>query len=155
MVRRRLLSAAAVAAAVLILAGTGTGVAASRCPPTPPDELGPFYRPGAPLRVKIGSGYVLSGTVRSAGSCQPLPGARVEFWQVNRAGVYDDPHRAAVITDKAGRYRLETEFPPPYVGRPSHIHIRVSVPGSRELVTQHYPKKGEQGATFDLVLEPE
>jgi hypothetical protein len=31
----------------------------------------------------------------------------------------------------------------------------VDAKGFEGLITQHYPKKGKKGATFDLVLEPE
>jgi protocatechuate 3,4-dioxygenase beta subunit len=140
----------------LALWSTATSVlAADKCRPTPWDEIGPFYRPNAPIRSKIGSGYVLSGTVRSSADCKPIAGARVEFWQVGRGGVYDDAHRAAIMSDAQGRYRLETDLPPPYVGRPPHIHILVDAAGYAGLITQHYPKRGTSKASFDLVLAPE
>jgi protocatechuate 3,4-dioxygenase beta subunit len=50
------------------------------CKPTQPDMLGPFYEPGAPVRTRVGSGYVLSGAVLSAAECKPIPNARIEFW---------------------------------------------------------------------------
>jgi protocatechuate 3,4-dioxygenase beta subunit len=128
---------------------------AQKCRPTPWDEIGPFYRPNAPLRARLGSGYVLSGTVRSAADCRPLPGARIEFWQAGTNGEYDDAHRGAIIADSQGRYRLETDFPAGYARRPPHIHILVDMRGFAGLITQHYPKSGTKSATFDLVLEPE
>lgn len=142
------------AAAVMSVAITPV-TAAKKCPPTPWDEIGPYYRPNAPLRTKIGSGYVLSGTVRSARDCRPLPGARIEFWQANPAGVYDNAHRATIIADHQGRYRLETDFPAPYAKRPSHIHILVDMLGFTGLISQHYPKRNTSNAIFDLVLSPE
>ena len=75
---------------------------ARRCTPTPHDEIGPFYRPNAPLRSKIGSGYVLEGTVRSAATCKPIPGARIEFWQAGPDGKYSDAYRATIITRPPG-----------------------------------------------------
>lgn len=126
-----------------------------RCDPTTEDEMGPFYRPGAPLRTKIGSGYLLSGTVRSALDCQPIPSPLIEFWQAAPNGRYDDDHRAAIITDESGHYRLETTAPPAYLTRPPHIHIRVSAKGFQTLVTQHYLQPGDKLANFDLVLIPE
>jgi protocatechuate 3,4-dioxygenase beta subunit len=126
-----------------------------KCPPTPQDEIGPFYRPNAPVRSKIGSGYVLEGVVRSAATCKPVPGARVEFWQAGPDGTYSDVWRAAIITDRRGRYRLETAAPPPYARRPSHIHILVDMRGYAGLITQHYPKAGKRHAVFDLVMETE
>jgi hypothetical protein len=43
-----------------------SGDAPLKCTPTPADALGPFYLPDAPVRAKVGHGYVLRGTVRSA-----------------------------------------------------------------------------------------
>lgn len=148
------LTATAVLAAAL-LAAAAVAPAAPGCPPTRPDEIGPFYRPNAPVRSKIGSGYVLSGTVRSSVDCRPIPGARIEVWQAGPGGDYDDAHRATIFADGTGRYRLETDFPPPYLRRPSHIHILVDARGFAGLITQHYPRKGDRKASFDLVIEPE
>jgi catechol 1,2-dioxygenase len=128
---------------------------AARCTPTPWDEIGPFYRPNAPVRGSIGRGYLLTGVVRSSVDCAPIPGARVEVWQTGPSGKYDDAHRATIIADQKGRYRLETDVPGGYAQRPSHIHILVDARGFEGLITQHYPKKGQRQSTFDLVLEPE
>jgi protocatechuate 3,4-dioxygenase beta subunit len=111
--------------------------------------------PNAPLRGKIGSGYLLTGTVRSARDCSPIAKARVEVWQTGPRGQYDEAHRATLVTDARGRYRLQTDFPGGYAQRPAHIHILVDAAGFEGLVTQHYPKKGTRQAEFDLVLEAE
>jgi len=116
--------------------------------------MGPFYRPDAPLRPSVGSGYLLQGFVRSSVDCRPVKGARIELWLVGPQGQYDDAHRATVTTDSKGRYRFSSNFPPPYFGRPPHIHIRVTAPGLDELVTQHYPRPGTRKGKFDLVLTP-
>lgn len=135
---------------------TGAAIASAQdCSPTPPDALGPFYLPNAPIRSKVGSGYVLSGIVRSAAGCKPVPDARVEFWLAGPDSDYADEYRATLFSDRNGAYRFESHVPPPYYGRPPHIHIRVSAPGFRTLVTQHYPDKGGNTAQFDLVLRPE
>ena len=42
--------------------------------------------------------------------------------------------------------------PVSYGGRPPHIHVRVRAPGYEELITQHYPERGQRKANFDLVL---
>jgi len=122
------------------------------CSPTPFDEIGPFYRPGAPIRASVGEGFVLGGQVLSATGCRPLPGSRVEFWLVNLQGEYDDAHRATVIVGTDGRYRFESNPPTDYVNRQPHIHIKVSAEGHEELITQYYPKADEAEARFDLVL---
>ena len=140
---------------LLFLPATSEPVLAVTCSPTPWDEIGPFYRPNAPERTTIGTGYLLSGTVRSAGDCRPLRNVRIEIWQAGPDGSYDDGHRATLFSDHAGRYRLQTSMPPPYGRRPPHIHILVDAKGFEGLITQHYPKKGKKRATFDLVLEPE
>ncbi|NTV50442.1 MAG: intradiol ring-cleavage dioxygenase [Geobacteraceae bacterium] len=147
----------------LVVAGLGllhlfTGIEPAQgatCVPTPWDEIGPFYRPNAPVRDSIGKGYLLRGTVRSAEDCLPLRNVRIEVWQAGPGGSYSDVYRATIFSDRSGRYRLETNVPPPYGPRPSHIHILVDAKGFEGLITQHYPKKGEKGAKFDLVLVPE
>jgi protocatechuate 3,4-dioxygenase beta subunit len=124
----------------------------SDCKPTQSDMLGPFYEPGAPVRASVGSGYLLSGTVLAAEECKPIRKARIEFWLANPRGDYDDAHRATVFAGKRGRYRLESNVPVSYGGRPPHIHVRVRASGYEELVTQHYPERGQRKANFDLVL---
>jgi len=114
--------------------------------------LGPFYEPGAPVRTSVGSGYVLSGAVLAAEECKPIRDARIEFWLANPRGDYDDAHRATVFGDHRGEYRLESNVPVSYGGRPPHIHVRVRAPGYEELATQHYPERGQRKANFDLAL---
>jgi len=123
------------------------------CAPTRPDMLGPFYTPNAPERAQTGRGLVVSGQVRSAVDCAPLPGARIEWWSANGKGDYDDEHRATQVADRQGRYRYETDFPGRYPGRPPHVHVRISAAGHRVLVTQLYPKPGEQAITSEFTLE--
>ena len=122
------------------------------CKPTQPDMLGPFYEPGAPVRTRVGSGYVLSGAVLAAEECKPIPNARIEFWLANSRGEYDDAHRATVFAGERGEYRFQSNVPVSYGGRPPHIHVRVRAPGYEELVTQHYPERGQRKANFDPVL---
>ncbi len=148
-----MIRAAALMALILVVAAGAT--AQPRCAPTPRDAEGPFYKAGAPRREATGRGFLVSGVVRSAATCQPIPGARVEWWQANPQGVYDDAHRGAQQADASGGYGFETNFPPPYAGRPSHIHMKAFAPGHRTLTTQLYPTAGQSRATFDLVLVKE
>ena len=124
------------------------------CEPTPYDEIGPFYRPGAPVRNTVGTGYVLSGQVLSSKGCRPLPNSRIEFWLVSPKGEYDDDHRATVYADHKGIYRFESNRPIDYIGRLPHIHLMVTAEGHEQLITQHYPKQNEAAAEFNLVLAP-
>ncbi len=153
--RLRWSSSTAVGLWLLAQALASSATSAQPCVPTRADALGPFYRPGAPVRNMVGHGYVLTGRVLAAPDCRPVPGARIEFWLAGPDGRYADAYRATVVADAEGRYRFQSHFPPAYGARPPHIHVRVSAPGYRTLVTQHYPRPGTREARFDLVLEPE
>jgi len=152
---KQIIAATAVALFAALAGPADAAAAAWKCAPTTQDEIGPFYRPKAPLRSEIGRGYILEGTVRSAATCRPIPGARIEFWQAGPDGNYSDAYRATIIPDHRGRYRLTTSLPPPYARRPSHIHILVDMRGYAGLITQHYPRAGQRQARFDLTMETE
>ena len=144
--------------AVLLMAGLGLAAplgAQPACAPTAADIEGPFYTPNAPARESTGRGFTVTGVVRSAPSCGPIKGARLEWWQANPAGQYDDAHRGSLSTGESGTYRFETDVPPPYSGRRPHIHLKVFAPGHRTLTTQLYPKPGQTNAVFDLVVTKE
>jgi len=141
---------------LLFMAIAGQAAGESRCPPTKADALGPFYKPDAPVRSVLGSGYVLKGTVRSSVDCSIISGTRIELWHAGPDGEYSDAYRATLFSDAHGRYRLQTDRPPRYsFWRPSHIHILVDASGFKKLITQHYLEKGTAEATFDLVLVPD
>jgi protocatechuate 3,4-dioxygenase beta subunit len=141
----------AVGALVLLVSPAAT-MAQTKCPPTASDAEGPFYKADAPTRERTGGGLTISGTVRSAGSCKPIPGTRVEWWLANAEGSYDDEHRGALVTAEDGGFRFETDFPPAYFGRPPHIHVKVFAPGHRTLTTQIYPEQGRTAVALDLVV---
>jgi protocatechuate 3,4-dioxygenase beta subunit len=142
------LAGVAVGLALLVPAAHGQPA----CRPTAPDIEGPFYTPDAPERDRTGRGLVVSGAVRSAAGCAALPGARLEWWSAGANGRYDDQHRATQRAGDAGRYWYETEFPGRYPGRPPHLHVRVTAPGHRPLVTQLYPRPGQSAVEVDFVL---
>lgn len=149
----------ALAAALLLIGApalhaAGAPPAAPKCQLTPGDAGDPFYKPNTPVRPKVGTGFVLTGIVRSGIDCLPIRGARVEFWLRNAGGQYDDAHRGTVVTNGNGRYRIESNFPGGGFMTP-HIHLRVAVPGFRPLVTVFFPRPGTTGGTFEFVLEPE
>jgi protocatechuate 3,4-dioxygenase beta subunit len=138
----------------LMYPAQGKHLSAATCEPTSNDALGPFYKPNAPVRSSVGTGYVLQGVVRTAKDCSPVAGAMVELWLAGPNGEYDNAHRATIIADASGAYRFESNVPPPYYGRPPHIHLRISANGFATLVTQHYPAVGTRDAVFDIVLDP-
>jgi protocatechuate 3,4-dioxygenase beta subunit len=131
--------------------------------PTPEDIEGPFYKAGAPARgslVEAGAKaekLVLSGVVRSA-DCKPLANVVLDFWHADERGAYDNAgyrYRGLVRTDAQGRYRLETNLPPPYSGRPRHIHVKLRPPQGRALTTQLYFAGESRGVDRALVVTME
>ena len=142
---------------ILLLASGGEGKgapASSPCRPTPVDIEGPFYKPGAPERTSTGSGLVVRGRLLGIPDCRPLAGGRIEWWQTDRRGRYDDGHRGIQTVSPDGAYRFSTDFPGVYPGRPPHIHVKAAAPGYRSLTTQLYLRGGESEVEFDIVLVP-
>ena len=122
---------------------------------TTSDILGPFYRPGSPMRsnlLPIGStGPVmhLSGTIFKKDGKTPLSNALIEAWQCDEHENYDNISddylfRGAVKTGKDGKYAFRTIVPVPYkdgdAWRPAHIHMRISSTEHQDLITQIYFK---------------
>ena len=142
------------AAIVVLTIGSGPVASQPTCKATAPDMLGPFYVANAPQRDRTGEGLTVHGAVRSTRDCKALPKAQIEWWSANARGEYDDGHRATQVTDAAGAFRYVTDMPGKYPGRPPHLHVKVSAPGHRTLVTQIYPKDGQGEIAFDFVLQP-
>jgi protocatechuate 3,4-dioxygenase beta subunit len=140
---------------VLLVLGALPASAQAPCGATRPDALGPFYKANAPERARTGRGFVVTGAVRSVAGCQTLPSAQLEWWSADARGDYDDEHRATQRTGADGRFRYETDFPGKYPGRPPHVHVRITAPGHRPLVTQLYPTAGQGAVATDFVLVPE
>jgi protocatechuate 3,4-dioxygenase beta subunit len=113
---------------------------------TPAQTEGPYYMANPPKTTSllqpgmVGTKLTVSGYVLDA-SCQPVPGARVDFWQADSEGRYDNQGytlRGFQVTDSQGRYSVETVVPGLYPGRTSHIHLKVTAPGGPTLTTQLY-----------------
>lgn len=100
---------------------------------------------------------MLTGLVLSMSACRPLAGVKLDFWHANDKGEYDTRgfrYRGIVETDAQGRYRLETNLPPPYMGRPRHIHVKTQMPGGPLLTTQLYFPGEARGADRSLIVKP-
>jgi catechol 1,2-dioxygenase len=138
--------------------------------------LGPFHRTGAPYRAKItppleaGVVMLITGRVWGVDTRKPLSEARLDVWQANAKGRYDndDPrmpprkdvylNRARVVTDETGAYEFETIHPGAYqIGpkawRPSHIHYLITAPGYRPLITQLFFKGDPHNKTDEFIKE--
>ena len=115
--------------------------------PTANEELGPFYKKGAPnqaiLRNAGDAGFPLrvTGAVFNTRG-ERVPEARIDLWQTDAAGHYDLQgyrYRCNLIAGKSAAYRIETVMPGHYGLRPvQHIHYLVRAPGHKPLVTQAY-----------------
>ena len=125
---------------------TAAGSGACSGQPTPAQTEGPYFKPGSPMRTSLvepgmaGTRLALSGRVLSR-DCRPNSGARLDFWQADSSGTYDNAGyrlRGNQSTGPDGRYVLETIVPGKYPGRTEHIHVKVQAPGSGALTTQLY-----------------
>lgn len=146
--------------------------------------FGPFFVEGAP-RYENGDDLAngapgepcqVAGRVLSTGG-GPIPGARVDVWQADNAGMYDVQYggfaaargRGHLVTDEDGRFWFRTVRPTAYpiptdgpVGRllratgrssmrPAHIHFRVQADGYRTLTT-HVFAAGDRFLDTDAVF---
>lgn len=151
---RVLLATSLVAALAVVAPSAGTSApAAPRCAPTLDDGAGPFGRGAPPLRAKIGTGHVLTGTVLSV-DCRPVAGARIHLWQANRRGEYTRAGSATVVADRAGRFRFEGPRPVSYEGRPPHIHLRIVARDHEVLLTRYVPRPSARSGSIRVVLTP-
>jgi len=129
------------------------GSLAAQCTATQGELLDASYKPEAPMRASVGSGYVLTGIVRASGDCRPIAGATVELWLAGPDG-YSDNYSGTVVADKSGHYRFQSPFPSASTGRPPHIHMRVAADGFLPIQTECFPRHGTATGVFDIVLEP-
>jgi protocatechuate 3,4-dioxygenase beta subunit len=123
--------------------------------PTVEQTEGPFYTPDTPKRTSfreeglVGDPLTVTGYVLST-ACEPVPGALVDFWHCDDAGVYDNEGfklRGHQFTDAEGIFFLETIVPGLYPGRTRHIHVKVQAPNSPVLTTQlYFPSDEEENA---------
>ncbi|GII01537.1 dioxygenase family protein [Planobispora takensis] len=137
---------------------------------TPSSVEGPFHSPAPPRPM---GAWIAEGPERDRGEAavvhgrvtdcdgRPLPGAVLDIWQADDAGLYDSQDaaqpegnlRALLTTGEDGSYWFRTVRPSSYpvptdgpVGellralgrhpmRPAHVHIRVEAAGHRPLTT--------------------
>jgi protocatechuate 3,4-dioxygenase beta subunit len=128
---------------------------------TVPQTEGPFYTPDTPQRQSLlepgmaGTKLVVSGYVYDT-ACQPIPGALLDFWQADDAGVYDNTGyrlRGHQFADDEGRFVLETIVPGLYTGRTRHIHVKAQASNQPVLTTQLY-FPDEPANASDRIFDP-
>ncbi len=119
-----------------------------RLRPTTPDDPGPFYLAGAPVRTLLCEvpairlvGFVLD----TQGG--PVAGATLDFWHAGPEGAYttaaEDDYRGVQTAGEQGEYLVLTDHPGGYeIGegehRAAHFHVKVTAAGFRPLTTALY-----------------
>ena len=165
LIRRRLMQAILAVPALTMAGCAGMGEAAQQSTPTSPMSLnptpacddgdddptpaqteGPYFTSNSPQRSSLveagmaGTLLTVTGRVLST-ACQPIDRAKLDFWQADNAGAYDNVGyrlRGHQFTDASGRFLLQTIVPGLYPGRTRHIHVKVQAPNGRVLTTQLY-----------------
>ena len=103
----------------LSTATAATGLSATKSMPGGSNN----YVKSAPLVENLGKGFLVSGTVRRAGSGDPLAKVRIQIWaSTDRGGELDPSNRGGVMTDAQGHFRLEMSQILPNFGQP-HAHL--------------------------------
>ena len=139
-------------------AATQATSAALACtvPATPLAQLteGPYYTANPPQNANLrtagvtGTPLTLTGFVVSK-SCQPIAGAKLDFWQADGNGNYDNSGytlRGWQLTDANGAYKLETVIPGLYPGRTEHIHFKVTVNGQTYTSQLFFPNVSQNSS---------
>jgi hypothetical protein len=130
---------------------TATPRPARRCEPTESNPGGTNnYIPDAPRLTTLGEGFIITGLVRAARGCRPLPGVRIQVWLATETGGEQD-NRASVWTDSNGRYRIETAPTVPQFGEPN-IHVAYADGAYRDVFIRRVVDLDDVRARVDLTL---
>jgi len=115
--------------------------------PTPPNDLGPFYKKRAPETALLrapgdpGMPLTVSGQIFNTRG-DTLSNAVVEVWQTDNLGHYDLDgyrYRGKLPVDSSAAYKFDSVMPGHYPDRVcQHVHYLVTAPGHKPLITQLY-----------------
>lgn len=128
--RRRFLGGGAVLLGGGLL--SGSTLAQQLCALTQGDILGPYYRFGAPFQSRLagpeepGERLMITGTLFSSDCRTPVPGALMEIWQANSAGLYDT-QKPGNFTDKGDFHLRGCSIPTPRAGTASKPSCRAAI----------------------------
>ena len=143
-----------------LTSATPRALAASGCVLQREVTEGPYYLDLDLVRRNIkgnrkGTPLTLRFVVVDATTCKPVPGAKVEIWHADAAGVYSGVAgnsgnflRGIQTADSAGRVRFESIFPGWYRGRTPHIHMKVFVSGDEVHTGQVFFRPAVQRAVY-------
>jgi protocatechuate 3,4-dioxygenase beta subunit len=110
----------------------------------------PYYKQGAPfsddLRRGTSASFTLQGVVYQHNGKTPLVNAVVEMWHCDEQGQFDFSsqyiHRGKTVTDKNGRYHIQSNFPGKHkekgLFKTSRIYILINGAGHQESFSQLY-----------------
>ena len=159
MERRKFLKVAGLSAFAVSTNGfhllENNGVFTTDCA-TSKDMLGPFFRKNAPKRNdltypgnKTEIELKVKGQVFGTDCKTPLSNLEIDIWHCDHKKNYDMDSeeyrcRAKLFSNDQGEYWFKTFVPPPYGGRPKHIHYLIHESDLHQnLATQLY-FKGDQ-----------
>ncbi len=110
---------------------------------------------GAPMVKNLGTGFLITGSVRDASNCQPLAGLRLQIWlNTDRGGERIPSNRGSVLTDEKGHYQLETSPVSPQFGQP-HVHVAYDDGKFDTLFLRPVLKsEDDPGINVDIALAP-
>ncbi|MBO9401548.1 twin-arginine translocation pathway signal [Shimia sp. R9_3] len=113
------------------------------------------YRPNAPLVDRLGSGFIVSGTVLRAGNGAPVANTRIQIWAATTLGGEREPrNHGSVLTRADGTYSLEMEQIVPNFGEP-HAHLAYDDGAYKTLFLRPVmPSAQDTSLTVDFVLQP-
>lgn len=154
----------AAAASATPASAPASGVTAlPRCVAKPELTVGPYFLDKqlnrSDIRVEPSTGEPSPGTPLQLafrvqqianGQCSPLPGAMVDIWQCDAAGLYSGVNdrmvgfntegkkflRGYQVTDADGMATFTTIYPGWYQGRSVHIHFKIRTPAQAALADQ-------------------
>lgn len=127
----------------------------ANCNPSTEDAYGqgPFYTQNAPTiqssqladNNEVGQRLIISGRVFNLDCSEVIPDTEIDVWHADDSGAYDNVGfklRGKTTTNNQGFYIFETIKPGFYLNgtsyRPSHIHFKITAPGTSTLTTQLY-----------------
>lgn len=88
-------------------------------------------------------------------NCEPIYSAWLDFWQADGNGVYDNAGyklRGHQLSDKDGKFLLETVIPGRYPGRTPHIHVKVRASQDSPVITSQLFMPGETQNETDSIF---
>jgi len=131
------------------------------------DMMGPYYRKNAPVRNDLtytGNDVEIAlkvcGKIYGIDCQQALSNIEIDIWHCDHNKRYDmksDEYkcRGKLKTDKEGAYWFKTFVPPPYEGRPKHIHYMIHETQTyQRLVTQLYFQGDDNLDTYSWMFYP-